>query len=224
MLRRFEIYSLDPNAPKDLLAKMDKSMRHAQSFIPEVLHSAVGYNKSEVGLDLVWEHGYASSEAYQRYMIHPFHANVYDRYLLNDSPERLVTNNEYDVGLLGYSCETPVYFLPNGAGRRLVFVRLKKGAEERFKAIVESAKAKNPKMIQSVLAENTFGTRWLDGVTQMLPDTTYSHIWEQGYRTLADAESSGNGWQAEAEGLYERCIELWYEVEGGHGYENDAPR
>ena len=30
MLRRFEIYSLDPKAPADLVERMDMSMRHAQ--------------------------------------------------------------------------------------------------------------------------------------------------------------------------------------------------
>ncbi|RYD44401.1 MAG: Dabb family protein, partial [Verrucomicrobiaceae bacterium] len=120
MLRRFELYSLAPDAPADKVAAMCKSMLDAQLYIPEVLHSAVGTNRSPVGIHISWEHAYASPEAYQRYMIHPFHANIYDRYLLNDSPERIVTNNEYDVGLLGYSCDTPIYFLPPGSARRLV--------------------------------------------------------------------------------------------------------
>ncbi len=64
MLRRYEIYQVDPNASKETVAVMDKSMRHAQRLIPEVLHSAVGYNKSPVGLSFVWEHGYEDSAAY----------------------------------------------------------------------------------------------------------------------------------------------------------------
>jgi hypothetical protein len=222
MLRRFEIYSLDPEAPADLVERMDLSMRHAQRVIPEVLHSAIGYNRSPVGLHVVWEHAYASPEAYQRYMIHPFHANVYDRYLLNDSPERLVTDNEYDVGLLGYSCDTPIYYLPPGAGRRLVLLRLKEGGEDAFRAVTERAKAADPKMISSAFADNSFATRWLDGVTQILDSTTYTHIWEQGYATLADAAAAGSDWQAESPEIIEKAIELWYEVEAGHGYENVA--
>jgi hypothetical protein len=124
MLRRFEIYSLNPNAPPQKVEAMRAAMKNARRYIPEVLHSAIGSNQSAVALDVVWEHAYESSESYQRYMIHPFHANIYDRYLLNDCPERIVTDNPYDVGLLGYKCETPDYFLPNGAARRLVLLRV----------------------------------------------------------------------------------------------------
>lgn len=80
-------------------------MRRAHRYIPEVLLSAAGHNKTTVGLHFVWEHAYDSPEAYRRYMAHPFHANIYDRYLLNDSPERIVTDNAYDGGLLGYSLQ-----------------------------------------------------------------------------------------------------------------------
>ncbi len=222
MLRRFEIYSLDPGAPKSRIEAMDISMRHAQRFIPEVLHSAVGYNRSPAGLDFVWEHGYESPEAYKRYMVHPFHANIYDRYLLNDSPERIVSNNPYDVGLLGYSCEEPIYFLPPGASRRVVLLRLKEGTAEDFRLITEREKAANVRMILSVFAENTFGTRWLDGVTKILDDTTYHYIWEQGYATLADAGEASTDWQVEAGGMIEKVIELWYELKTGEGYENDV--
>jgi hypothetical protein len=217
MLRRFEIYSLDPAAPQAKVDAMCLSMRRGPHYIPEILHSAIGHNKSEVGLHVVWEHAYDSPEAYQRYMVHPFHANIYDRYLLNDCPERIVTDNTYDVGLLGYSCETPVYWLPDGTARRLVLLRLK-GDAQRFQDITAKTKAANPKMIQSVLAENTFATRWLDGVTKLFEDTTYTHIWEQGYASLADAAAAGNAWQASADGLVEKFIELWYQLEGGDNY------
>lgn len=222
MLRRFEIYSLDPNAPADKVEAMARSMRDARPVIPEVLHSAVGTNMSPVGLHVVWEHAYASPEAYQRYMIHPFHANVYDRYLLNDSPERIVTNNAYDVGLLGYSCDSPAYWLPPGSARRLVLLRLKAGSEDAFAAIAARARAVNPKMIASVLADNSFATRWLDGVTQILDSTTYTHIWEQGYASLDDAEAAGSAWQAESSDIVEKVIELWYRIEAGSGYEQGA--
>ncbi len=216
MLRRFEIYSVDPKAPQEKLAAMRASMRNAQRYIPEVLHSAVGDNKSEVGLHFVWEHAYESSASYQRFMVHPFHANIYDRYLLNDSPERLVTDNSYDVGLLGYSCDAPSYFLPGGSARRLVLLRLADGQADVFRAITAKAQSANPQMTVSVFAENTFATRWLDGVTQMLDSTTYSHIWEQGYKSLAAAAAAGSDWRASAGASVEKVIELWYELDAGY--------
>ena len=54
-------------------------------------------------LDLVWEHAFASPEAYRRYMVHPYHAGVLDRYLLHDSPERVVIDNDLGAGLVGYA-------------------------------------------------------------------------------------------------------------------------
>jgi Stress responsive A/B Barrel Domain len=216
MLRRFEIYSLDPKAPPTKVAAMEAAMRNAQRYIPEVLHSAVGRNKSDVALDFVWEHAYESAESYQRYMVHPFHANIYDRYLLNDCPERIVTDNPYDVGLLGYSCGGPSYFLPPGSARRLVLLRLAEGRADFFRAITAEAQSANPQMILSVLAENTFATRWLDGVTQILESTTYTHIWEQGYRSLAAAAAAGSDWRASAGPAVEKVIELWYELDAGY--------
>jgi hypothetical protein len=216
MLRRFEIYSLDPNAPQEKVKAMRASMINARRYIPEVLHSAAGDNQSEIGLDFVWEHAYESSASYQRYMVHPFHANIYDRYLLNDSPERIVTDNPYDVGLLGYSCQSPAYFLPGGAARRLVLLRVAQGEEDFIRSIAEKARAENPDMILSVFAENTFATRWLDGETQILESTTYSHVWEQGYASLAQAAAAGNEWRKPAGAAIEKFIELWYELDAGY--------
>jgi len=216
MLRRFEIYSLDPKASQAKVAAMHASMRNAQRYIPEVLHSAVGRNESDVALHFVWEHAYESAQSYQRYMVHPYHANIYDRYLLNDSPERIVTDNSYDVGLLGYSCEAPIYLLPPGAARRLVLLGLAEGQADFFRAITAEAQSRNPQLILSVLAENTFGTRWLDGVTQILETTTYSHIWEQGYESLAAAAAAGSDWRASAGAAVEKVIELWYELDAGY--------
>jgi hypothetical protein len=216
MLRRFEIYSLDPKAPWGKVAAMQAAMRNAQRYIPEVLHSAIGYNKSDVALHFIWEHAYESPASYQRYMVHPFHANIYDRYLLNDCPERIVTDNPYDVGLLGYSCGAPIYLLPDGSARRLVLLRLAESRADFFRAITAEAQSANPQMILSVLAENTFATRWLDGVTQILESTTYTHIWEQGYESLAAAAAAGSDWRASAGASVEKFIELWYELDAGY--------
>ena len=48
----------------------------------------MGTNLSDAPVQLVWEHAYESPEAYRRYMVHPYHAVVIDRYLLPDAPER----------------------------------------------------------------------------------------------------------------------------------------
>jgi Stress responsive A/B Barrel Domain len=218
MLRRFEIYSLAKNTPAEQIRRLEEPMRNARRYIPEVLHSAIGHNQSPADLQLIWEHGYASPAAYHRYMVHPFHANIYDRYLLNDSAERVVTDNAYDVGLLGYNCDDADYFLPDGAARRLILLRLEPDASEGVKVLTHEIHRQNPKMILSVFAENTFGTRWLDGVTQILESTTYTHIWEQGYASLAEA-ANGSPLERELGAGVLGKLPLWYEIEGGYKYE-----
>src|SRR5665213_2246286 len=103
---------------------MALSMRDGARYIPEVLNSAIGDNCSEAPVDLAWEHAYASPAAYRRYMEHPFHANILDRYLTHDSPEKIITSKGLGVDLIGYICEARDYFLPNGA-RRITCLKLR---------------------------------------------------------------------------------------------------
>ncbi len=220
MLRRWEIYTLAPNAPKARVEEMERRLLECQRHLPELLHSAIGYNTSPAGYDVAWEHAYESPESYQRYMVRPYHSNIIDRFLLNDSPERVVTDSDLDAGLVGYACDGPVFYLPPGYSRRLVLLRLKPGSADGFAAITARSEAANPRMVLSVFAENTFATRWMDGVNQIYPETTYTHIWEQGYATLADAETGSTDWQAAAGGMVEKTLELWYTIRAGYGYED----
>ena len=214
MLRRFEIYSVATDAPAPAVQAMARAMRDCQAFIPEVLHSAIGYARSETSLNFVWEHAYASPETYRRYMAHPYHAAILDRYLLNDSPERIIADNDYGLGLAGYSCETPEYFLPDGAARRLVALRLRDGAEREFAAIAAD-EAKRSLMSVSVLRDNSFASRWFDGETLTGLETPFTHLWEQGFATMDAARSCKPQWQSKASGLVERSLELLYTLEAG---------
>lgn len=223
MLRRWEIYSLAPGTPNAKVEEMERRFLECQRHLPELLHSAIGYNQSPAGYDIAWEHAYQSPESYQRYMVHHYHSNIIDRYLLNDSPERVVIDSELDAGLVGYACEGPVFYLPPGHARRLVLLRLRPGSAEAFAAIIEQSKATNPSMLLSVFAENSFATRWMDGVNQIYAETTYTHIWEQGYADLADAEQASTSWQIIADDMVEKTLELWYTIKAGYGYESLQP-
>jgi hypothetical protein len=123
VLRRFEIYTMAEGAAPEKVLQLEEAFRRCGDFIPEMTHSVVGKNLSDVDVDMVWEHGYASPEAYQRYMVHPFHANILDRYLLNDCPERIVGNSPLGDGtLVGYACDGPVYLMHDGT-RKVVLSR-----------------------------------------------------------------------------------------------------
>jgi hypothetical protein len=224
MLRRWEIYSIAPNMPKEKVQEMERRLLECQRHLPELLYSAVGYNQSPAGYDFAWEHAYESPESYQRYMVRPYHSNIIDRFLLNDSPERVVTDSDLDAGLVGYVCDGPAFYLPPGYARRLVLLRLKPGSADAVAAITQQSQAADPRTILSVFAENRFATRWMDGVNQIYTETTFTHIWEQGYAGLADAGTASTDWRVKAGPMIEKTLELWYTIKAGYGYEGlDGP-
>src|ERR1700731_4179080 len=162
------MYSISTDASPADVRRLADAFRNCGRFIPEVLDSAIGTNLSDAPIRLVWEHAYASPEAYQHYMVQPFHACILDRYLLADSPERIVTSNDFGAGLVGYACETPVYYLAAGV-RRLVLLEL---AKEPSAADVARFADELGRLAQgldglrvSVVAANSMASAWFDGVT-----------------------------------------------------------
>ena len=214
ILRRFEIYSFD--GPPEAVEKFAAAARDCARFIPEVLHSAIGRFTGSTPLNFAWEQAYASPESYCRYMEHPFHAAMLDRYLMIDSPECISTDNGLGVGLIGYRCETPEYFLPQGA-RRVIAMRLAEGAEDAF-AKIAAGELGWGGMILSVFKDNYFGSRWFDAESIVDPNPMYSNIWEQGFETLAAAQAYGEPWRKATDGMIEAMVEVAYELEPGYGY------
>jgi hypothetical protein len=211
-------------APEKVL-ELEKAFARCGDFIPEMTHSVVGKNLSDVDVDMVWEHGYASPEAYQRYMVHPFHANILDRYLLNDCPERIVGNSPLGDGtLVGYSCDGPVYLMHDGM-RKVVLFGLE-GPDGEQKSFIESLRSlagSQDGVVLSVVEPNTFGVAWFDGVTPMLPPSQWTHVWELGFESaeaydayqkgasaLARAEAAG--WKGDGTGAVRQAVELHYAV------------
>jgi hypothetical protein len=238
MLRRFEVYALSPDAAAGRVRDLEAACRHCGRFIPEVLDSAVGTNLSDAPVQLVWEHAYASPEAYRRYMVHPYHATVLDRYLLPDSPERIVVDTTLGAGLVGYSCDEPTYRMESGV-RRLVLIRLDADASRgdlvRLSAALDGAPRDVPGMVVSVMAANTMGRAWFDGVTPVTGPPKWTHLWEQGFsdRDALDAYRRGGstmavvegaGWTGFMDGIVKRSAELFYEVSAGSADRNDTDR
>jgi len=237
MLRRLEVYALRPDAPAEAVRELHAACRRCGWFIPEVLDCAVGTNLSDAPVQLVWEHAFTSPEAYHRYMVHPYHATVLDRYLLPDSPERIVVDDPLGAGLLGYSCGTPSYRMVRGV-RRLVLLRLDKDASDadvsHLSGTLGAVPRDVPDMVVSVIAANTMGSAWFDGITPVTGPPKWTHLWEQGFAGLdaLDSYRSGDstmarvergGWEDWMGGIVRRCGELFYEViaepapSGGHG-------
>ncbi len=226
MLRRFEVYAIRPGTPAPQVRALEAACRDCGRFIPEVLDCAVGTNLSEAPVQLVWEHAYASPEAYRRYMVHPYHAVVIDRYLLPDAPERIVIDGALGAGLYGYGCDAPSYRMRGGV-RRLVLLRLDTGARDqdvaRLAGALERAPGETPDMVVSVMAANTMGSAWFDGVTPVMGPPRWTHLWEQGFPSrdalhsyrhgdsvLAAVERAG--WDGFMDGIVKRSAEVFYVV------------
>jgi hypothetical protein len=204
---------------------LEMAFRRCGDFIPEMLHSVVGKNLSEVSVQMVWEHAYESPETYQRYMVHPFHANVLDRYLLNDCPERIVGDSPLGDGtLVGYRCDGPVYFMDHGL-RKVVLFGLEGSAkaQDSFLDSLRAVASGHDGVVLSVVEPNTFGVAWFDGVTPILPPSQWTHVWELGFSStqaydayqqadspLARAEASG--WKDSGFGVVRQAVELHYTV------------
>jgi hypothetical protein len=237
VIRRFEIYGLGPAAPGSRVdgprvdgpgvRALETACRRCGEFIPEVLHSRVGRANSDGMARLIWEHAFVSPETYCRYMVHPFHADVLDRYILNDSPERVVVDDSLCAGLVGYFCDGPLFDLSRGV-RRLVLLRLDRNATpveiDRLIRTLTDGPVDDDRMILSVVGANTLGAAWFDAVTPITGRPRWTHIWEQGFSDrdgldayrdgaspLAEAERRGfSGWH---DGIIEGAASLHYAVD-----------
>jgi hypothetical protein len=225
VLRRFEIYAIDTAAPGSSVATFADACAGCGRFIPEVLYSKVGRNLSDAPVQLVWEHAFNSVEAYGRYMVHPYHAAVLDRYLLHDSPERIVQDDDLGAALVGYSCDTPVFEMVSGI-RRLVFLRVDRGVapadvSRLERTLGEAAHAES--MPVSVVSANTFGAAWFDAVTPMPGRLRWTHLWEQGFVDLEAyaayrdgpspaAEAERRGWVGSLDDIVRETASVFYEI------------
>jgi hypothetical protein len=225
VLRRFEIYTMADGAASDKVLELEEAFRRCGEFIPEMIHSVVGKNLSDMDVQMVWEHGYESPEAYQRYMVHPFHANILDRYLLNDCPERIVGNSPLGDGtLVGYSCDGPVYLMHDGMRKVVLFGLDGTGEQvESFLTALRGVADSEEGVTLSVVEPNTFGVAWFDGVTPILPPSQWTHVWELGFSSAEayDAYQKGSspmaraeaaGWAGEDAGVVRQAAELHYSV------------
>ncbi|HEV3281007.1 MAG TPA: Dabb family protein [Acidimicrobiales bacterium] len=231
MLRRFEAYTFDPRTSPAVRGRLRQACLDSSRFIPEVCHAAIGVDVSGADVDLVWEHAFPSVAAYRRYMVHPYHAAVLDRYLLADSPERVVVDSPLGLGLAGYPTASPDYFLSGGI-RRLVFLDMRRAGSAEIDAVARlSASAASAVSAEvSVFAPNTLASSWFDGVTALGTGPRWSHLWEQGFRDDAALRLhlEGGGEPGGEEGGWEdrpgvaAALAISYRIQPGWGYASPA--
>jgi hypothetical protein len=210
MLRRFETYGFAPHATADDIEELARVLRRAGLYIPEVLDSAVGRNRSGVGVDLVWEHAYADPEAYARYMRHPYHICVLDRYLLPEAPECITASRrELALGLLGYEVDGAPFRRSHGIRRVVAMKAAPDASPEHLEAFLGRCNMRAtsvPELRVSIAAPNRMGLEWF-------PDG-WTHLWEQAYDDEAAMTVAAAG-ESEflASGPIVEWVELWYVIE-----------
>ena len=203
MLRRFEMYSFAKGVTDAQIDDLALLLRGAGRFIPEVLDSAVGRNRSDAAVTLVWEHAYESRESYTRYMRHPFHMGVLDRFLLPDSPECIIAGSAAGLGLAGYEIEGAPFRRTSGIRRLVAFRPVDGAATGELDDVIrrmEERPRETPDLRLSVVGRNEMGLEWMP--------TGWTHIWEQAYDDEAAMERAV---QDEAD-LLGPPIEQWVSV------------
>jgi hypothetical protein len=204
MIRRFETYAFLAGTSEAHRQELADVLLDAGRRIPEVLDNAVGWNRSGSPAELVWEHAYESVAAYQRYMVHRYHADMIDRYVLIDSPERVVDPLR-GAGLFGYRCDGSPYRLAQGT-RRVLLLRASPGVATADIAARLAVGTVADGGTLSCVGPDSMATAWFDGITPLPgPPARWTHVAEQGFAagTEGPAPELGADVAVRAELLYD---------------------
>ena len=171
MLRRLETYGFHPATTPEQIDDLARVLRRTGWFIPEVLDSAVGRNRSSAGVDLVWEHSYESPEAYARYMCQPV-PHLHPRPVSAAGGTRVHHRVAPRADARADGLRDRRRALP--ARRRDPSHRRAQGARPGdFDAFARRRSRRGPASRVSVVAPNTMGLEWFP--------TGWTHIWEQAF-------------------------------------------
>ena len=130
-------------------------------------------------------------------MVHPYHAVVIDRYLLPDSPERIVIDGPLGGGALRLRlCQPRRTGWAPGSGGSCSSASTPTPRRPTWRAWARpwsGAPDDVPDMVVSVMAANTMGSAWFDGVTPVMGPPRWTHLWEQGFSSLDALEAYRHG-------------------------------
>jgi hypothetical protein len=204
-VRRWEMFTLAPDAAASARERLWRAMRDCDRFIPGITRCAVGTNTGDGPIELVWETTYQSVGAYATtYMTHPYHAALLDRFLLPDCPERITTTNDFGAGLIGYTVDRDRPLGPV-AVRRLLLLDLHGSADA--VSFADDVAAADDGWSDSILAENTMATRWFDGETDLGGRPRWSHLWDQCFQSVEQFDAHRRG-TSEAAGVERRWADV----------------
>ena len=181
MIRRFYIMPLRYGVDDAKVEEFRKVFDDTDRFLPGLVDSAAGldYDSDTV----IWENNFVDEAAYTGpYMLHAYHAQMLDNYLMADSPECIT----HDIYATRYTFDTPPPRIESGI-RRIVLMKVAEGSDT---SAIADMVAKGDGMAASTIGEDNVG--WVS-----FKGRPWTHIWEQ---TFAD-ETQLDTWLRSRDGL-----------------------
>lgn len=173
MIRRFYIMPLDHGVSDDKVEEFRQSFDNADLFIDGLHDAACGVDLNS--RTVVWENNFDSEENYTGpYMLHPYHAQSLDNYIVFESPE-----------CISHDIYTARYIIPDGTAqtlqkgiRRVMLLHIEEGSDT---SAIENFDHAAAGMATSVFSP--------ENVTYVSPKgRSCTHVWDQGFTDMAALE------------------------------------
>lgn len=93
MIRRLYMVRMLPDIPPARIESMVEALCAAPEHIPGFVYSRVNPEESRNSFHFVWDHAFVDAKGVDTYMVHPYHANIIDEFLYNESPGAVVEDS-----------------------------------------------------------------------------------------------------------------------------------
>jgi hypothetical protein len=176
MIRRFYVLPLARGAEPTSIDQFQRALADADAYIDGLQDSSAGIDTQRN--TMIWEMRFVDEDTYTgAYMVHPYHVDTLDRYLISDSPERIA----HDIATMRYTCRAAGKPLMYGI-RRIMLMNLDRESADAGAAILEGLAGRATGMRESVFSA--------DDIAWNFPGkgSTWTHVWEQGFDDEASME------------------------------------
>lgn len=173
MIRRFYVLPLDRGADLTSIDQFQCALADADAYIDGLQDSSAGIDTQRN--TMIWEMRFVDENTYTgAYMVHPYHVDTLDRYLISDRPERIA----HDIATMRYTCRAAGKPLMHGI-RRIMLMDLDRESADAGAAILEGLAGRAAGIRKSVFSA--------DDIAWNFPGkrSTWTHVWEQGFEDEA---------------------------------------
>lgn len=172
MIRRYYILPLRPGVPDAKVRQLTDVLRAADQYIPGLKDSSAGVDFDSK--TVLWENTFVDEASYSGpYMVHPYHIDAIDGYVMADSPE-CITNDIYTAR---YTTTDATQTQRSGI-RRVLFLNVSSDADVAALAALAAQPAG--------IAASAFGGDDVGWVSAK--GRAWSHVWEQAFTDTAQLD------------------------------------